>query len=249
MGDVDWKYYRATHTRMDTMNPVLPAQMDRLVEALALPPGSRVLDIACGKGTLLLQLQDRYGIVGDGVDLSPYFIEDARQRAQGRPGTGGIQFHHMDGAEFEPSGPYFLSCCVGATWVWGGLSGTLKALSATTRDDGLILVGEPFFRSPPPAEYLAAADPEMGTYGPLGAVIDKAREAGLRPVYLLETGREGFDHYIQMYQVSLRAHSRGNPGDPDVPRFQERFDRELAMYLRWERDLLAWGLFLFEKTR
>ena len=43
--------------------------------------GLRVLDLGCGKGAGLIRLAQEFGWYGDGVDLVPEFIEDARAHA------------------------------------------------------------------------------------------------------------------------------------------------------------------------
>lgn len=52
--------------------------MERLVHFLALPPGSKVLDLACGKGRHARTLQ-ALGLDVVGTDLSPQSIEFAQQ--------------------------------------------------------------------------------------------------------------------------------------------------------------------------
>ncbi len=64
-------FSRIAHTGMAVMNPVSPAKLDTLIEALELPPGARVLDLACGKGELLIRIAERYPIRAVGVDLDP----------------------------------------------------------------------------------------------------------------------------------------------------------------------------------
>ena len=55
-------------------------EVDFLVEALGLAPGSRVLDVGCGPGRHSLALARR-GVEVTGVDLSPDFVELARAAA------------------------------------------------------------------------------------------------------------------------------------------------------------------------
>ena len=50
---------------------------DALMEQLAPGPGTRLLDIGCGTGTLL-ELAARRGATGLGVDISPAMIESSR---------------------------------------------------------------------------------------------------------------------------------------------------------------------------
>ncbi len=49
-----------------------------LLEEITAEPGSRVLDVACGNGTLLSMLTKKFGITGFGVDISEKMIENAR---------------------------------------------------------------------------------------------------------------------------------------------------------------------------
>lgn len=55
----------------------------RLVEEIELPPGALVLDIGCGTGKLLNRLaQADPGLTGQGVDLSPEMLHQAREKTE-----------------------------------------------------------------------------------------------------------------------------------------------------------------------
>ena len=60
---------------------------------LALKPGTRVLDVACGSGNLAIPAA-RAGAVVTGVDIAPNLIEQARARAASEGLT--IQFDEGD---------------------------------------------------------------------------------------------------------------------------------------------------------
>jgi SAM-dependent methyltransferase len=53
---------------------------DDFIARLAIPPGSRVLDIACGTGNSAIPLA-RAGAIVTGVDIAPNLLEQARERA------------------------------------------------------------------------------------------------------------------------------------------------------------------------
>jgi ubiquinone/menaquinone biosynthesis C-methylase UbiE len=53
---------------------------DEFVRRLAIPAGSRVLDVACGTGNLAIPLA-RSGCIVTGVDIAPNLLEQARERA------------------------------------------------------------------------------------------------------------------------------------------------------------------------
>jgi len=57
------------------------AQVDFVIEKLALQPGARILDLCCGQGRHLLDLMKRgYEVVG--VDLSEYMLAKCREVAE-----------------------------------------------------------------------------------------------------------------------------------------------------------------------
>ena len=54
---------------------------DEFIARLGIPPGSRVLDVACGTGNLAIPLA-RSGCIVTGVDIATNLLEQARERAR-----------------------------------------------------------------------------------------------------------------------------------------------------------------------
>lgn len=54
---------------------------ENFIHGLAIPAGSRVLDVACGTGNLAIPLA-RSGCIVTGVDIAPNLLEQARERAR-----------------------------------------------------------------------------------------------------------------------------------------------------------------------
>lgn len=61
-------------------------EVDFLVDLFALPTGAALLDLGCGPGRHAVELARR-GFAVTGIDISPTFIEIARERAAGLPAT------------------------------------------------------------------------------------------------------------------------------------------------------------------
>ncbi|MHA2428358.1 MAG: SAM-dependent methyltransferase, partial [Candidatus Hermodarchaeia archaeon] len=91
-----------THGCHVVCNPMSTAKLDELIGLLKLNPGSAVLDIACGKGEMLTKLAERYEVSGVGVDISPYFVNDTKQKLQERVPIAQIEILNMDGADYRP---------------------------------------------------------------------------------------------------------------------------------------------------
>src|SRR5439155_1007169 len=65
----------------ETLTERTPAEIDRLEALLQLRPPRRILDLPCGQGRHAIELARR-GYEVTGMDISPYLIEIARQRAR-----------------------------------------------------------------------------------------------------------------------------------------------------------------------
>src|SRR5574341_2083498 len=79
---------------------------DRLLDAAAITPGDRVLDIGCGTGSTT-RAAARAAVDGEalGVDLSVPLVDRARRRAH-QDGLINVRFEHGDAQvhSFEPGG-------------------------------------------------------------------------------------------------------------------------------------------------
>ena len=165
-----------------------------------------MLDIACGKAELLIRLAERYSITGDGVDLSPYAVREARARAAARNVSDRLTFHRQDGRLFPfTEGGYDLAMCVGASWTFGGHVETLSALQRAVRSGGLVVVGEPFWRKPPDPEYLAASEQMLASFGSLESNVTDGIALGLTFLYCIVTSDDDWDPLFRPSVASCRT--------------------------------------------
>ena len=240
-----WKQMDILHKYQKIMNPISESKLETFIGLLQLKPGSRVLDIACGKGELLFKLAEKYQINGVGIDKSPYCIEDCNQNKLQRAQSSSIVFHLMDGADYKPDAKFDLSCCIGASFVYGNHKNTLKALSVMTQPGGLILVGNPTWLREPDPEYLKAEEMTRDSYKTHIENIKTGEDLGLRCIYTVDGDREGFDYSESLHWWAAEDYMASNPNDPDLPEIRSVNDRYKEIYLRWGRDTLGWCIYLF----
>jgi cyclopropane fatty-acyl-phospholipid synthase-like methyltransferase len=132
------KFYNITHREHVVCNPTSEEKLTRLVELLRLSANAQVVDIACGKGEFLIRLAEAYGARGAGIDISPFYIADAKRRLEMRTSGEGITFTQMNGADFRLDEPQKLdlASCIGAGWIFGGHADTLEALNRMVKPGG-----------------------------------------------------------------------------------------------------------------
>ena len=244
-----WKYYDVTHRRHLICNPTSAAKLDGVIELLSLERGARVVDVACGKGEMLVKLAERYGVSGVGVDISPFCIADCKRRLQERAPDAGVEFVEMNGADYRPASPgsFDLAVCMGASFVFGGHRRTLRALKEMTAPGGLVLVGEPFWVKAPEEEYLAAEEMARETFAGHPGNVEIGVEEGFVPLYAAASNLDEWDRYEALQWRAADEYASANPEDPDLPELLARVARGREIYLKWGRDTLGWALYLFRK--
>ncbi|HET9723844.1 MAG TPA: class I SAM-dependent methyltransferase [Actinomycetota bacterium] len=241
-----WKYFGITHADHVVCNPTSPERLDECIALLDLAAGAAVWEAACGKGEFLIRLIERYEVSATGIDISPYEIPVARARAAERVPDADLKFIEADAAT-QPAEPESidLAICLGASWIWGGHRGTLRELRRITRPGGLVVVGEPYWIHDPDPAYLAASGMTADLCTTADGNLAIAREEGLTPMYLMPSRLEDWDRYEFLQLRAAERYAAAHPDDPDVPELLERVRRERDEYLRWGRDTLGWGIYLF----
>lgn len=245
-----WKFFAIGHANHGFMNPMSEAKLDEMIELMQLPPNGRVLDIACGKAELLIRVARRWGCDGVGVDLSPPFVETARERVADAQLGQPIEIVLGNGADQQTDRASMdLVSCMGASWIWNGHANTLAALADWAKPGGLVLVGEPHWRRPASAEYLAAAGIERDTFGSHESNVRAGLDAGLDFLHTIVSSHDDWDYYEGYQTNAAERYASDNPDDPDVPELLQRIRAARDRYLRWGRDELGWALYLFQVPR
>ena len=140
------RIFNITESAHRIHNPITPEKLATLGAALRLESGARVLDLGSGSGEMLCTWARDHGITGMGVDLCQLFTEQAKRRAVELGVADQVRFLHGDAAGFVADEKVDVAACVGATWIGGGVAGTIELLQRSLRPGGIILIGEPFWR-------------------------------------------------------------------------------------------------------
>ena len=227
----------------DLQNPTSREKISQLGSRLRLGPESRVLDLACGKAGPALFLASEFGCRIVGVERAPEFAAEARRRVAKAGLAERIEIVEGDAEAFafEP-GSFDAALCLGATFVWHGLEGTIAAIKPAVRPGGHVVVGEPYWRAWP----LPDGVDDLG-YVPLRETVATLEAAGLALVTLIASSRDDWDTYESLHWRALEEWLEANPRDPDAFQIRERHQQARDAYLGFERDLLGWAIFVGRK--
>ncbi|WP_440571006.1 SAM-dependent methyltransferase [Streptomyces sp. KR2] len=226
-------------------NPFTPEKLAALGEALRLAPGTRVLDLASGSGEMLCTWARDLGVTGTGVDISTLFTEQARARAAELGVADQVSFVHGDAAGHVSDEPVDLTACVGATWIGGGVPGTVDLLARSLRPGGLMLIGEPYWRREVPDQETAEGCLARGPrdFLLLPGLIGLFGDLGYDVVEMVLADQDSWDRYQAAQWLTLRRWLDAHPGDELAPEVRSTLDTDPVRYARYQREFLGWGVF------
>ena len=230
-------------------DPVSEAKMSEYIDIL---DGSswEVLDVGCGCGEILLRIHERFGVSGVGIDRSLPHIEEARRRAVGRADAGAIRFEVAD-VETWPVEPASLDLviCMGSTHAFGlGSDAYRNALSQMIlmlKPGGVMMVGDGYMKRPASPEYRKLLGDDMPDEQTHANNVFVAQEMGLITVAAHTSSLDEWDTFEWGYQQILER--KAGAGDKDALKRLASRREWLNGYLRYGRDTLGYGVYLFRK--
>ncbi len=230
-------YYAVAERDHDIQNPTSPEKIRLMGEWLRLAPESRVLDVASGKCGPALVLASSFGCRITCIERAPEFLAVARERVSAAGLGELIEVVESDGREFplEPES-WDAALCLGATFVWDDLAGTMSALVPAVRPGGHIVVGEPYWRRSPPV----GTDP-MG-YVSLAETGSRVERHGVTLIGMIGSSLDDWDRYESLHWRAVEDWLAENDDD-EIRRAGDEHKRN---YLA-RRDAFGWAMFLARK--
>ncbi len=243
------RIFNITESAHRIHNPFTPEKLATLGAVLRLEPGTRILDLGSGSGEMLCTWARDYGIIGTGVDMSQLFSAQAEMRADELGVADKLTFIHSDASGYVTDQKVDLAACVGATWIGGGVAGTIELLSQSLNDGGIILIGEPYWRLLPPTEDAAKGclANAISDFYVLPTLLESFNQLGYDVVEMVLADQEGWDRYEAAKWLTMRKWLEANPEDEFVNGIRANLSSEPVRYATYTREYLGWGVFALMK--
>ena len=226
-------------------NPFTPEKLATLGAALRLESGTRVLDLGSGSGEMLCTWARDYGIIGVGIDMSQLFTEQAKLRSEELGVADRVVFIHGDAVGYVADEKVGVAACLGATWIGGGVVGTIELLAKSLRSEGIILIGEPYWRQLPPTEDVArgCSANSISDFLMLPELLASFGDLGYDVVEMVLADLEGWDRYEAAKWLTMRRWLEANPDDYFAKEVRANLTLEPKRYAAYTREYLGWGVF------
>lgn len=227
-------------------NPLAPEKLARVVDYLRLQAGERVVDVGCGKGSLLLAMARAQRVDAVGLELNPGFAAIARAALAAAGQAGSAQI--VEGPALDHAvapGSLDVAACIGATFALGGFEASLDWLARAVRSGGRIAVGEPYALGDWTSDVRQRWPEYDRTLLDIGLALEKR---GLALTGMVASSQDDWDHYESQHWRAAEAWLRDHPDDPDAPWLSQTIARDRADYLAEERSCFGWAVFVALKA-
>ncbi len=236
------RYFIVAERDHEIQNPTSEEKLRLLGERMRLGQGSRVLDIASGRGGPALVLAQAFGCRVEGVEIAPEFHASAAERAESRGLSHLVSFRLADASREElQREEYDAALCLGASFVYGSLADAVEALAPAVRPGGHVVVGEPYWRRLPlPDDYADHDDP----WTTLEGTVTIFETSGLPVVSVIASSEDDWDRYETLHWRACEEWLATNPTDPYAAELRARHERSKRTFLRHGREYLGWAIFI-----
>ena len=186
-----------------------------------------------------------YGVVGIGIDMSQLFTEQAKLRAVELGVADQVRFIHGDAAGYVSDEKASVAACVGATWIAGGVVGTIELLARRAATEGSFSSASPTGgsyrrRKMLPGGVLPAQSPSFSCF------LDFSRLSATLSTHVVEmvlADQDGWDRYEAAKWLTMRRWLEANPGDEFAKDVRAKLTSEPERYAVYTREYLGWGVF------
>ena len=246
--ELRFRFSAIAHGEMAIMNPLSGTVLNEAISELELTPGSRVLDLGCGKAEALRRIVERYDVHGVGVELSPFAIAQARASSMElRKGT--LALIEGNALEYQADSSFDAVLAIGPGWEHDSFALLIRQTYPHAQPGGLLLLADAFWRTEPTEEYMRLLGVNRDEMGSHAQNVQVAIGLGLVPLWAATATQRDWDRYEWRYLANVERWAAEHPADPQRAAFLERARAGRDRYLAGGRDQLGFGIYLFRVPR
>ena len=163
-----------------------------------------------------------------------------------------VEFKQSDASRLSLGSELFdLAVCMGASHAFArgepAYESALVSMQRVLNPDGMILIGEGYWKREPDPEYLEILGDPVGVYNSFEGNIAVAESVGFVPVYATESSLDEWDHFEWSFLLKAERAAILNPDDLDIRKKLAEVRAWNASYRKYGRSTMGYGHYIFMK--
>ncbi len=233
-------------------SPVSIEKVNQIISTLNLDSDCTVIDLGCGEGEFLTRIHTSSTADCLGIDIDSSSIEIAVKKSNPYKQSGKLNFLLGDVQESKTNKTnYDLALCIGSTHAFGvgdsAYPNALKHMKDFVKPNGLILVGEGYWKRKPDQEYLDFIGEPAGVYNSHEQNIQQAESLGLVPLYATLSNQDEWDHFEWCFRSKAERKVIAEPNNLAAKEKLQHIRKWNEYYRKFGRTTMGFGFYLFLK--
>ncbi|CAM3878889.1 class I SAM-dependent methyltransferase [Vibrio aquimaris] len=229
-------------------NPIKPSCIDNLLDNLWLNEDSLILDVGCGNGELIKKVLEKFNCQAVVIEIDELEIAKAKENLESY--LDNITFHTSAFKDVElPKGVFDACFSLGSTQAFGdgseAIDNALSEMKSLIVANGVILLGEGYWRKEPDKEYLLATGIDPFELRSNLQNIEAGKQLDLECIYVVHSSYQDWDTFESSFWM---ASERELLLDPDNVELLDKVNTRRNWkdaYLKWGRETMGFALYLF----
>jgi SAM-dependent methyltransferase len=215
-------------------------QIIQVLSALTFPQKTtNILDLACGKGAVSVNLAAKFGYQATGIDLMPEFITDAKKYAEKYQVENLCQFKVDDILDYVKNTRDFDAVILASL---GGIFGSIKQTIITLRDQvvkgGYIIIDDGYLKNKSHSSRKGYEN--YKNYNDTKRELTSFGDKIINEVSTTETSKEINDEYLKKITIRCEELIKLHPEIKDDLLDYIRLQKEECEYLEKEIEGVIW---------
>lgn len=190
---------------MDNINLIgyaSPLKIVAVGKILGFDINTKIIDFGCGRGDALKLWGQYFGVNGTGIEYYNNSCETARQRLKEKGLENKINIICADASKYDfEKGAYDVASCINASMIWGGFKQTLQKMKSAIKENGTIIIGEPYYTSKEIPEELRKREGDFHTDVEL---LDIIHNEGYELMFIKRASLDECDNYRANFRGDLQ---------------------------------------------
>ncbi|MBN1432343.1 MAG: class I SAM-dependent methyltransferase [Methanomicrobiaceae archaeon] len=224
------------------MNPISQDKALLIGEMARLSEGTEVIDFGCGNGAVLGIWGRSFGISGTGIEIREEACSNAGELLADIGLSESVQVFLADASSYEPENEtYDVAVSLGASQIWGCVSSAISSMKDFLNPDGIIIIGERYWKKDSVAAEFSREWPEIMTEY---EILQSARDNGFDVTRVIRSSEDEWDEYESSIWENCISWIINNPDHPEREEVYSYFQRIQDEYLAYGREYIGWAAYI-----